>query len=67
MQTDAKIQEMVRVAYKDCTVFAIAHRLATIIDYDAIVVLDTGQLKEHIEGLRAVMGSQTPAVDEVIA
>ena len=32
VQTDAKIQEMVRIAFKNCTVFAIAHRLATIID-----------------------------------
>ena len=50
MRTDAKIQEMVRVAFKNCTVFAIAHRLDTIIDYDAIVVLDNGQLKEHGSG-----------------
>lgn len=42
VQTDAKIQQMIRVAFKDCTVFAIAHRLDTIIDYDRIVVLDYG-------------------------
>ena len=42
VQTDAKIQQMIRVAFKECTVFAIAHRLDTIIDYDRIVVLDYG-------------------------
>ena len=54
VQTDAKIQEMVRVAFKNCTVFAIAHRLNTIIDYDAIVVLDNGQLKEHGSGAELI-------------
>ena len=48
VQTDAKIQEMIRVAFKDCTVFAIAHRLDTIIDYDRIVVLDYGAQDAHI-------------------
>lgn len=54
VQTDAKIQEMVRVAFKDCTVFAIAHRLDTIIDYDRIVVLDNGRLKEHGTGAELI-------------
>ena len=32
VRTDEKIQEMIRVVFNHCTVFAIAHRLATIID-----------------------------------
>ena len=47
VRTDAKIQEMVREAFADCTVFAIAHRLDTIIDYDRIAVLDNGVLAEY--------------------
>ena len=46
VRTDEKIQEMIRDVFKDCTVFAIAHRLATIIDYDKVVVLEKGELKQ---------------------
>eukprot|EP01052_Picozoa_sp_SAG31_P005290 SAG31_NODE_230_length_19771_cov_90.041739_8_plen_79_part_00 len=46
MRTDEKIQEMIREVFADCTVFAIAHRLATIIDYDKVVVLSDGELQQ---------------------
>jgi ATP-binding cassette subfamily C (CFTR/MRP) protein 1 len=44
--TDALIQSMVRDRFKDATVLTIAHRLHTIIDYDKIMVLDSGRLVE---------------------
>lgn len=44
--TDALIQSMVRQRFKDSTVLTIAHRLHTIIDYDKIMVLDSGYLEE---------------------
>ena len=46
VRTDEKIQEMIRVVFNHCTVFAIAHRLATIIDYDKVVVLEKGELQQ---------------------
>jgi ABC-type transport system involved in cytochrome bd biosynthesis fused ATPase/permease subunit len=46
VRTDEKIQEMIRDVFQHCTVFAIAHRLATIIDYDKVVVLEKGELKQ---------------------
>ena len=56
VQTDAKIQEMIRVAFKNCTVFAIAHRLDTIIDYDKIAVLDYGAPLAESEPHNGVQG-----------
>jgi len=44
--TDQTIQENIRQHFTDSTVLTIAHRLSTIIDYDKIMVLDAGEVKE---------------------
>jgi len=46
VETDSRVQAMIRDVFRDCTVFAIAHRLGTIIDYDTILVLDKGNVIE---------------------
>ncbi|KAF7558681.1 hypothetical protein G7046_g5481 [Stylonectria norvegica] len=45
-QTDAKIQEVIRSEFPDCTIIMIAHRLHTLLDFDKIAVLDRGSLVE---------------------
>eukprot|EP01135_Chromosphaera_perkinsii_P008905 Nk52_evm15s1524 gene=Nk52_evmTU15s1524 len=44
--TDTLIQETIKTEFKNSTVLTIAHRLKTIIDYDKVLVLDSGKVKE---------------------
>ena len=39
LETDSLIQKTLRERFKNCTVFIIAHRIATIIDADRVLVL----------------------------
>ncbi|PVD27629.1 hypothetical protein C0Q70_12795 [Pomacea canaliculata] len=47
METDSLIQNTIRQAFSSCTIITIAHRLNTIMDYDRILVLDEGLVKEY--------------------
>ena len=45
-QTDALMQHILRTAFSDRTIIAIAHRLDTILDFDRVVVMDAGRVVE---------------------
>uniref|UniRef100_A0A8C5AHJ8 ABC-type glutathione-S-conjugate transporter n=1 Tax=Gadus morhua TaxID=8049 RepID=A0A8C5AHJ8_GADMO len=46
LETDDLIQSTIRTQFEDCTVFTIAHRLNTIMDYTRVLVLDKGEISE---------------------
>ena len=45
--SDAAIQALLRTEFSAHTVLTIAHRLLTVIDYDALIVMGGGRLLEH--------------------
>lgn len=44
--TDSRIQQAIVKEFADCTILCIAHRLKTILNYDRIMVMDNGEIKE---------------------
>ncbi|CAH1800691.1 unnamed protein product [Owenia fusiformis] len=58
MATDKIIQTVVRKEFKDRTVLTIAHRVATIIDSDTIIVLDKGCIIEN-DSPKALLAKDT--------
>lgn len=47
LQTDNFIQEFLKTSFKESTVMIIAHRLATVIDSDRILVMNAGRSEEY--------------------
>lgn len=47
MGTDAFIQKIIRQKFKNTTVITIAHRLLMIADYDKVIVMSKGSIKEE--------------------
>ncbi|XP_054157394.1 ATP-binding cassette sub-family C member 2-like [Oppia nitens] len=46
LETDLLIQSTIKEEFSDSTVLTIAHRLNTVLDYNKIIVLDNGMIKE---------------------
>ncbi|KAI9273715.1 P-loop containing nucleoside triphosphate hydrolase protein [Sporodiniella umbellata] len=45
--TDHKIQKTIRTEFENSALLCIAHRIRTVADYDRILVLDHGEVKEY--------------------
>ncbi|KAL7747253.1 Canalicular multispecific organic anion transporter 1 [Sorochytrium milnesiophthora] len=69
-ETDAIVQHTIRSEFKDCTVLILAHRIATIMDSDPILMLDQGQVAEfdilqvlpqNLDSAFAKLGGRTKA------
>ncbi|RDL31764.1 Uncharacterized protein BP5553_09166 [Venustampulla echinocandica] len=45
-ETEHVIQEIIRAEFRDYTVIAVSHRLDMIMDFDRVVVMDTGEVVE---------------------
>ncbi|KAL1476550.1 hypothetical protein MTO96_036420 [Rhipicephalus appendiculatus] len=58
METDDLIQATIRREFADCTIITIAHRLNTILDYDRVIVLDSGEIAES-DSPRELMKRET--------
>ncbi|KAJ5783587.1 ABC multidrug transporter [Penicillium psychrosexuale] len=59
-ETELVMQDTVRSEFKGFTVIAVAHRLEMIMDFDRVVVIDTGKIVEigNPEVLRGLAGSR---------
>lgn len=47
VESDFKIQQMIRQNFQGVTILTIAHRLSTVIDSDRVLVLDQGTIAEY--------------------
>ncbi|KAI0214568.1 Multidrug resistance-associated protein 1 [Lamellibrachia satsuma] len=45
-ETDSFLQATIRQEFADCTVLTVAHRISTVIDYDRVLVLVDGEVRE---------------------
>ncbi|KAJ9607943.1 hypothetical protein H2200_008022 [Cladophialophora chaetospira] len=46
LETDKVMQRIIREDFASCTVIAVAHRLETIVDFDRVVVMQSGRIIE---------------------
>ena len=58
LETDNFIQEKLKKTFKNCTVVIIAHRLATVIDSDRILVMDGGHGREFDHPYKLLVNSE---------
>jgi len=57
--TDDKIQATIRSEFGESTLITIAHRLRTVMDFDRILVLDSGRVAEYDEPYKLIKDDKT--------
>ncbi|GFF44547.1 hypothetical protein IFM46972_07580 [Aspergillus udagawae] len=45
-ETDAKVQNVIRELFNGCTIIMVAHRIHTLLDFDQVAVVNSGQIVE---------------------
>eukprot|EP00928_Gymnodinium_smaydae_P037927 TRINITY_DN26270_c0_g2_i1.p1 TRINITY_DN26270_c0_g2~~TRINITY_DN26270_c0_g2_i1.p1 ORF type:complete len:1319 (+),score=256.05 TRINITY_DN26270_c0_g2_i1:487-3957(+) len=65
LETDAKLQQLVRTAFCGRTLLCIAHRLQTIIDFDRILVMEAGRAA-GIGSPKELLADRTSALSEIV-
>ncbi|CAG0894912.1 unnamed protein product [Darwinula stevensoni] len=63
LETDELIQNAIRREFKSCTILTIAHRINTIMDYDRVLVLDEGEIKEFDSPMKLLENSKSIFTD----
>ncbi|KAI0894640.1 ABC multidrug transporter [Annulohypoxylon nitens] len=58
-ETEKKMQEVIRVEFREYTVVAVSHRLDMVMDYDRVVVMEKGEIVEEGNPARLVEESGT--------
>jgi ATP-binding cassette subfamily C (CFTR/MRP) protein 1 len=61
--TDALIQKIIRDEFEGYTIIAIAHRVDTIMDFDRVVVMEEGRIKEMGDP-KTILGSAVSPVEK---
>jgi len=61
LETDNFIQQKLKNSFKNCTVLIVAHRLATVIDSDKILVMDAGRGTEFDHPFKLLANSDSDA------
>merc|ERR1719411_440314 len=59
LETDDLVQDTIRREFATSSVLTIAHRLNTIMDYDRIMVLDKGELREYDKPTELLKNSES--------
>lgn len=65
LETDVKLQKLVRSAFRRCTLLCIAHRLQTVIDFDRLLVMNAGE-KQALDTPKALLADLDSPLSRIV-